>query len=130
MATPIYHAGKDGKVKAGATELAIMKWNATDKGNNQDVSNSKDGRKRIGGLGDSDGSLEAYWDSANPMTSLSGPAIRRSSIIALHLISDGSAQEFAVSAIVDEVEVSSEIAGKIEYKIKWSQESGDFTYPS
>ena len=141
MATPVYHNGSDGKVKvqppggSSYIEMAVTKWDLTDKSNNKDVSNSKDGRKRIPGVPDASGNLSMHFDTANlpsDTTTNTGPNIRRGSVLQLELIDDGGAggvDSFRCSAIVDEVKASSEFDGTIDYDVSWSLESGAVKYP-
>ena len=127
MATPAYHTGADGIVKSGTTTLPVTKWNMTIHGNTHDVSNVSDGRKRIGGTQDADGDLMMHWDSANNPTAAT-PDIKDNSVVTLHLITDGSTQEFSLSAIISEVHISSDFAGTIDFSCKFQLESGTVTY--
>jgi hypothetical protein len=142
MANPVYHAGNDGKAKVtppgGTTpvELPVNKWDLTIKGNNKDVSNAKDGRKRIPGVEDADGNLSMHLDTANPQwdtTTTTGPSVRQGTVLALELIEDGgagtTADSFRLSAIVDDVKVTSAYEGTIDYDCKFSLESGTVKFP-
>lgn len=130
MATPVYHNGIDGTAFSGATQLAVKKWDMTVKGNVKDVSNSKDGRKRIAGVQDAEGSLMLHWDSANQPTNTSAPNLRGGSILTLKLVTDGATNGFELSAIIDEVHTSSDFDGTIDFDCKFFLESGFVTYPT
>lgn len=142
MATPVYHNGIDGKAfstppGAGShVEMAVTKWDLRITGNNQQVSNSKDGRKRIAGVADASGSLTLHYDSGNPPQNTStGPGLRHGTILGLELCVDtagiaDTTKTFRLSAIVDEVTASSEFEGLEEYGISFSLADGaSLKYP-
>ena len=141
MANPVYHNGSDGKVKVQPStassfiEIGATKWDLTDKANNKDVSNSKDGRYRIKGVGDYEGNVSLHFDTANlpsDPTASTGPNLRPGVIFQFELIDDGGAggtDSFRGTAIIDEVHSSSEFEGTIDYEVKFSQQSGVLKYP-
>ena len=143
MADPVLHNGSDGRVfvkpiGGGAfIEMDATKWSLKIKSNNKDVSGSKSGRKRIAGVPDADGSVDFFYDSANPQpddTPSTGPNIRAGSILQLELIEDGSdtggTESFRLTAIVDEVDASSEFDGTIDYNCTFSLADGStLKYP-
>lgn len=144
-AAPVYHSGVDGRAfstpPGGSTpiELAVTKWDITVKANNKDMSNALDKRYRIPGLADASGNLSMHFDSANSPadpTAMTGLNIRHGSVLALNLIPDGSTgagsppMSFRLSAIVDEVKMSSEIEGTVDYDVQWSLQAGStLKYP-
>ena len=139
MAT--YHNGSDGRVffkPSTATahiEGAVFKWDLTIKGNNKDVSNSKDGRKRIKGVTDAEGNASLHFDTANlpcDPTANTGLNLREGVVFTSEFIDDGGtggSDSFRASWIIDEVHASSEFEGTIDYEVKFSLESGTVKYP-
>jgi hypothetical protein len=142
MPTPVYHNGADGRAfskPAGASvhvELAVTKWDLRITANNQQVSNAKDGRKRIAGVADASGSANLHWDSANLMTdAVAGPGLKHGAIIVLELCVDvagvtDTTKTFRLSAIIDECHVSSDFDGTLDADVTFSLESGtSLKYP-
>lgn len=142
MAAENYHSGVDGHAYvlppggASQIELAVHKWEAEISGNNQEVSNAKDGRKRIPGAPDAKGSASLHWDSGNPVTDPTagtGPNVRHSTILAMNLIPDGGVDTgtsgFRFNAIVDTVKITSEFQGTVDYDITFSYSGGGIKYP-
>lgn len=131
MATPHFHNGSDGLAKSGSTVLPINKWTLTVKGNNKDVSNARDGRSRIPGVTDAEGTLTMHWDSANQPTDTGGANFRVGAIVTLLLILDGATNGFQLSAIIDEINPSSEFEGTEDFDVKFSLAAGSsLVYPT
>lgn len=142
MSAENYHSGVDGHAYVTPSgdvtpiELAVHKWEAEISGNNQEVSNAKDGRKRIPGAPDAKGSASLHWDSGNQpsdTTPTTGPSVRHSTILAMCLIPDGSTPTltngFRFSAIVDTVKITSEFQGTVDYDVTFSYAGGGIKYP-
>lgn len=142
MSAPTYHNGSDGKAYitptgGTATALDVTKWNAKFTGNNKDVSGAANGRNRIAGVTDGSGTLSLHYDSTNkPMdaTATTGLDIRPGKLLVLELIPDGAASggtnSFRLTAIVDDVNPSSEFDGTVDFEINWSLASGSsLKYP-
>lgn len=142
MPAAVYHNGADGRAfsKPGATgthvEMAVTKWDLRITGNNQQVSNSKDGRKRIAGVADASGSLTLHYDSANqPHDAVAGPGLKHGALVALELGTTAAAGTtpldcFRLNALIDEVSISSEFEGTIDASVTFSLETGStLKYP-
>lgn len=130
MAAGVFHNGADGLVKIGSVTLPVTKWDGTIKGNNKDVSNGRDGRLRIKGVSDAEGSASMHWDSANQPTATT-PNIRDGMIVPILLIMDGTTNGFAMMAIIDEVHISNEFEGTNDFDFKYSLAVGSsLTYPT
>jgi poly-gamma-glutamate capsule biosynthesis protein CapA/YwtB (metallophosphatase superfamily) len=142
MAVPVYHNGADGRAfskPAGASvhvEIPITKWDMRITANNQQVSNAKDGRKRIAGVPDASGSATLHWDSANNLIdAVAGPGLKHGAVILLEMAVDvagatDTTKTFRASAIIDEVNPSSDFDGTIDFSVTWSLESGtSLKYP-
>jgi hypothetical protein len=142
MPTPVYHNGADGRAwsKPGATgthvEMAVTKWDLRITANNQQVSNAKDGRKRIAGVADASGSATLHYDSANqPHDVTTGPGLKHGALVALELATDVGADIaptkcFRLNALIDEVNPSSDYENLIEFAVTFSLETGStLKYP-
>jgi hypothetical protein len=129
MPAPLYQAGFNGKVFANGVELSATKYSLTDKANAKDVSNTKDGRKRIATLPDAEASVDLHWD-ANLQPTDNPPNLRRGTILTFQFyVSPG--KYFSWNGLIDEVTISSEIEGTVDYSVKVVMESGvnGVTYP-
>ncbi len=137
MANSTFHSGQHGKMKAvsqngtpisPAADLPTSKWGMTIKGNNKDVSNSRDGRKRVPGLQDAELTFELPYDSANDPTLVANGGLTDRSVIVFNGYIDDT-HFYAGTFIVDEIGPGSEIEGEVNFTVKASMESGTITYP-
>jgi SH3-like domain-containing protein len=124
LTTPI--SGQHLKVTygTGPTTLAATNWKANPKGNPIDVSNGVDGRRRIAGLGDADGSFDVHVDTA----ATTEADLAAGTLVTLNLYTDAAKRYPAIAAIIDSVDISNEVEGTYDASIKWSLASG--TFPS
>ncbi len=143
MATPDIRAGKDGKAYFKPTGWAafiegdVFKWEGTFTSNARDVSGSKVGRKRIGGLADANGTLGLHYDAANKPTDATtsvGLNLRPGALIALDLVPDGSASGgtngYRLTAIIETIHPSTETDGDNNFDVTWSLADGStLKYP-
>jgi hypothetical protein len=126
-----YITGPSGAITSNTASVGGKKWTLTAKGNNKDVSNFKDGRKRIPGLADAEGTIEIpAIDPATPPydSSANKPNLIPGAIVALVLKLD-TGHTFPLSAIIDEVSPSQDVEGNAAYEVKFSIESGTVTWP-
>jgi hypothetical protein len=144
-----YHNGTDGKawttsVAQGAPatttlglELAVTKWDARITSDVQDYSNVRDGRWRIPGNDDVEGTLTMHFDAAHRPTDATGgtgphPNIRHGSILDVQLSVDGSDVRvncFRYRIILNQVEYSSDWNGAIDFNCSYRLQSGPILYP-
>lgn len=144
MPDPAYtfepHSGVDGRAFNGDVELDVSRWSLNIKSNNKDVSGTKAGRFRVGGLLDASGSLTMHWNAAadnRPTdTTAAAPKVRHGTILDLKLYHDviptpdDPTLPFRGKYIVDDVTPSSEIDGVIDYAVNFSLQDGrTFRYP-
>lgn len=143
MAVPEFHNGADGKAyvkpAGGASfiEAGVTKWDLTITSNNQDVSNTLSGRKRIAGVPDASGTATLHYDTANNPaddTASTGLNLRHGSIFTGDFVQEGEASGgtggFRGSFIVDSVKPTSEFEGTIDYEVAFSLEDGStLKYP-
>jgi hypothetical protein len=142
MPTPVYHNGADGRAwsKPGATgthvEFAVTKWDLRITANNQQVSNAKDGRKRIAGVADVSGSATLHYDSANqPHDVTTGPGLKHGALVALELGTDVGADVtptkcFRLNALIGEFHISSDFEGTLDADVTFEIETGStLKYP-
>lgn len=142
------HGGVDGRAFVGDptvtpaawVELDITRWTLTVRSNNKDVSGTRTGRFRIGGLLDATGGLTMHWNAATDNrpsdTGATSPKVRHGSILDLRLYEspipdpDDPTLPFRLRAIVDEVTPSSELEGIVDYAVTFSLQDGrTFRYP-
>jgi hypothetical protein len=129
MAAPI--TGPSGAITSNGAAVAGKKWSLTAKGNNKDVSNFVNGRYRIAGLPDAEGTIEIpLIDPAAPPYNpgVSNPNLVPGAVVALSLKMD-SGHTFPLTAIIDEVNPSQDIENNATYEVKFSLQSGSLTYP-
>ena len=136
---PKYVAGDqcDVVVMLGTDPVSLPadKWTMTIKGMTKDMSNMRDGRKRIGGLIDAEGSFDLKYDLANDPTTEAKGKIRNGAVVDLKLYlgpyaASGPASPFyAVKAIIDDITPAAEFANEATISVKWSLESGTVTFP-
>lgn len=128
--------GTKGVIKIGGTPIVTLptaKWTMTIKGNTRDVSNARDGRKRIVGLVDADLDFELPYDAAADPTLAANGGLQHGIVIAATMYKDGGAtpaNAYSGSFIVDEIGVATEIDGEMRIPIKALLESGTITYPA
>jgi hypothetical protein len=127
MSTPI--AGQHGKITygSGPTTLAITNWSYKPMANPIDVSNTTDGRRRIAGLGDAEGSFDVHVDTAATMEADLAPG----TILAVNMFTDGTKKYAIANAIIDTIEYKVEVEGTYDASISWKLASGSYaTSPS
>jgi hypothetical protein len=143
MATQDIKKGADGKVYfkpvgwSAYIEGDVFKWEGTFSGNPRDVSGSKSGRKRIGGLPDAGGTLSMHYDAANrPVdpTVNTGLNLRPNASINLDLVPEGSpsggTNGYRFLAIVESIKPSIETTGDNDFDVTWSLADGStLKYP-
>lgn len=120
MATPI--SGKDGKVTygTGPTTMAITKWSLKNNSNAIDVSNTTDGRRRIAGLPDAEGTVEVHVDTA--ATYETDLAVGTIVNLALYTLSN---KKYTVNyAIIDSIDYSNEVEGTYDATFAWKLAQG------
>jgi len=115
--------------KIGSIALPTRDWTLTIKGNNKDVSNSRDGRKRIPGLEDAEGEMKMPYDTGNDPTGTAGGGVKPGAVLDLSLYVDAT-HLYGLSAIVDEIGPAVEFEGELMFPVKFSLESGTITYPA
>jgi hypothetical protein len=120
--------GYIGKVFANGIELPSTGYEITDKANAKDVSNTRDGRKRIATLPDAEGSIKLYWDEAQQPTN-NPPNLRKGTELTFQCYTSVG-KFFLWTGLVDEVTISSEIEGVISYNCKVLQSAGSVVYPA
>lgn len=118
--TPI--SGKDGKVTygVGPTTLAITKWTYKPDPKLIDVSNTSDGRYRIPGLGDAEGSVTCHVDTAATHETGLAPG----TAVTLNLYTTSAKKFGPISAIIDAPEYSSEVEGTYDATFNWKLSLG------
>jgi len=104
--TPI--SGKNGKVTYGGspTTVAITDWSLKLDPSLIDVSNTTDGRARIAGLGDVDGSFKTHVDTASTYEADLAPGTS----VTLKLYTDGT-KCYTVLAIMDAPDITNKVDG-------------------
>lgn len=124
MATPI--SGRLGKVEfgAGPTILGVSKWSLKKMVKIIEAPNTSDGMKRVLGLSDAEGTVEGPVDTA---ADLSG-SLDEGDIVTLKLYTDGT-KFYSLSAIIEDIEFTSEIEGLYEFKLSFKLASGTVTVP-
>ncbi len=124
MGTPI--SGKDGKATwgPGATTLAITKWKLKKMTKALDVSNTTDGRRRIAGLRDAEGSFTLHVDTDADIST----TIVDGDIAALKLYIN-STKFYSFSAIVEDLDFSSEVEGSYDCTANFKLAIGTVTVP-
>jgi len=116
-------------VTFGATtlELPAKGWKLTIDGKTKDVSNARDGRYRIGGLVDANGSVDMPMDGAIYVP-------RPKDIITLKLYTNyngGTGNYFyGLTAIVSTYDPATQIEGETMLPINFQLQSGTVTYPA
>lgn len=131
--SPAFHSGPSGLLKIPGTTpivLPVAKWDLTIKGNNRDVSNARDGRYRIPGLQDAEGSFNMPYDSASDPNLAAGGGLVAGTTVTLNLYVDGATNFYAGAFIIDEVGPAMEIEGEIQFNVKFSLQSGTVTPPA
>lgn len=125
--TPI--SGQHGKITygSGPTTLGITDWTYKPMSNPLDVSNTTDGRRRIAGLGDAEGSFNVHVDTGATMEADLAPG----TILAINMFTDGTKKYAVANAIIDTIEYKVEIEGTYDAAVSWKLASGSFaTSPS
>lgn len=116
-----FHTGDESKVEVGAQSLPSRSWSLNITGNVKNVSNTRDGRKRIKGLVDATGSVEMPWDGGVYLP-------RHGDTMALKLYTS-TTEFFQLSAIVENATPGMNFEGELVYSVAFSLESGTITYP-
>lgn len=143
MAVEDIKKGADGKIYfkpvgwASFIEGDVFKWEGTFTGNARDVSGSKSGRKRIGGLPDASGTLSFHWDAANRQTdptTNTGLNLRPNAMVNLDLVPEGQASGgtngYRLLAIVTDIKPSIATDGDNDFDVSWSLADGStLKYP-
>jgi hypothetical protein len=119
-------SGKDGKVQygSGPTTLAITKWSLKMSNDVQDVHNTTDGIRRIPGLSDAEGDVEGHVDTAADLSA----TLSDGDIVTLKLFTDGT-KFYQLSAIIEDLEFSSEVEGTYDFSFSYKLASGSVTVP-
>jgi hypothetical protein len=124
MSSPTIISGKDGKVTytVGNTNatLAITSWDMTIMGGLIDVSNTTDGRRRITGLPDAEGSFELHVDTAGTMEATIAPGTTAS----LDLYTDSTHKFSAIPALIDNIKYKNEVEGTYDATVAWKLRIG------
>jgi hypothetical protein len=132
IATPVFMVGDKTKIKSATFEFPGDKWSLTVKGMTKDMSNMRDGRKRVAGLEDAEGTFDLKYDVANDPTVVANGNVRAGAVLDLELHVDETGDHFyGVSAIIDEITPSADFGDQNggTLSVKWSLESGTVTYP-
>lgn len=128
LGTLAFASGDKCIVKIGTIQIPSRDWTLAIKGMNHDVSNSRDGRKRIGGLEDADGDFKMPYDVGNDPTTTAAGGIKAAAILAGQFYLDAT-HFYGLSIIVDEIGPAVEFEGELMFPVKFSLESGFVTYP-
>jgi len=120
--TPI--SGKSGKVTygSGPTTLGITNWSYKIMSNPIDVSNTTDGRKRIAGLSDAEGSFDVHVDTGATMEADLAPG----TVLDIKMFTDGTKKYDVTNAIIDTIEYKVEVEGTYDATVSWKVGSGSF----
>ncbi len=122
MSTPI--SGRLGKVEHGVNVLGVSKWTIKKMVKIIEAPNTTDGMKRVLGLKDAEGSVEGPVDTDND---ISGDLVE-GDVVTLKLYTDGT-KFYSLSAIIEDLEFTSEVEGLYEYKFSYKLASGVVTVP-
>lgn len=120
-------SGENAKVTFGSGPITFnnTSWKVTIKPNIKDVSNTRDGRKKIKTLIDADGSFSGFWDDAAQATD--DIAVGDIGIIKLYV---DSTKFLTFLAIIDDVDIDTKgVEDGITVGVKFQLESGVITYP-
>jgi hypothetical protein len=111
-------------VNGSTFELPARSWNLTIDGKIKDVSNTRDGRYRIGGLVDATGTVEMPLDGA-----IYTP--RPKDVVTLKLYSDyGNLKFYGLAAIITSQDPNVNLEGEFMVRLPFSLSSGTVTYPT
>lgn len=118
---------------ANGTITPAQSWNLTIDGKPKEVSNSRDGRKRIRGRADASGTFTLAYDmqSGAQPTDPAGANLADGTVVTLQLFTDSTANKFyQLSAIIENIKPG--IGGfddALMFEVAFSLESGSVTYP-
>ena len=120
LTTPI--AGTACKVTYGATPTtcAVTEWTYKPMGNTIDVSNGVDGRRRIAGLPDCEGTFKLHVDTAATYEA----DLAKGTLVTLNFFTDSAKKYSSIAAIIEDVEYSNSVEGTYDATFTWKLASG------
>jgi hypothetical protein len=124
MAAGEFRSGHESKVMIGALELPSRSWQMNITGGVKNVSNTRDGRKRIPGLEDATGSFEIPYDA--------GIALPKANAIGVGKFYVDKADDlfYELNIIVEGVTPGMNFEQELVYNVAFSLESGTITHPA
>src|SRR5262245_4596383 len=122
MALPAFIAGIDGKVTYGVTPvtMAVNKWTAKASGGLLDRPSTTDGRRRIPGLPDLEGTISITVDTSATAETDLAPGV----IVVLNLFTSSAKKIGPINAIIDSFDPSNDVEGSYDAEIAWKWQVG------
>ncbi len=118
-------SGKDGKadykIGSGAVNvISVTKWEFNPKPGLLDLPNTTDGRRRVAGLVDYDGTIETHVDTASTIDT----DLIAGTTVTLNLYTDGTKKYGPLIAIIGDVKISNDVEGSYDMSIPFMMASG------
>jgi hypothetical protein len=111
----------DYKIGAGSVNvIAVSKWEYNPKPNLLDLPNTTDGRRRVAGLPDYDGSIEVHVDTASTIDTDLVAGVT----CTLNLYTDGTKKIGPLTAIIGDAKYSNSVEGSYDYTIPFMMAGG------
>lgn len=126
-------SGKYGYCKVGSTIIHVTKWSLKETGTNEETTTTESAGnvERTALLNDSSGSFEGFFDlSANIFATPPNIVINQTVTLLMFHGNPTDNKSFSVSALIQDVEIDSEVKGMVKYKASWQQASGGVTRPT